>query len=122
MKYLSNKTNLKIYFNSVVKSVKKLGSRIISVEIIQRTSKSNKSDCRGVNEIIKDWYSKEHSSVFNKKIINLRVNKFIIEGSQYGDGLVLSRAQFMQGTSYSSICGQSIVFGFLQTLDKNSKS
>jgi hypothetical protein len=38
----------------------------------------------------------------------------VIDATQYGDILVLSKADYEQGTPHSSTCGQSIVFGIHQ--------
>jgi len=38
----------------------------------------------------------------------------VIDATQYGDILVLSKADYQQGTPSSPKCGQSIVFGIHQ--------
>ena len=48
-KYLRDKTNLQIFYNSVVKSVQKLASRITSIEIITRKPIPTSIDCRTID-------------------------------------------------------------------------
>ena len=76
-------------------------------------------DCRTIGQTIRDWYSPENSTYFEKTLSTLTVSSFVIEGSQYGDVLALAKAAFMQGTKYSDTCGQSIVFGILEEYTSN---
>lgn len=70
-----------------------------------------KEDCRSADLRIQDWYTYGDNEYYNKTLTDLRVTKFVIEATQYGDVLVLSNAEYQQGTNRSSKCGQSIVFG-----------
>lgn len=103
----------------MIKDVSALGSTITSIQIITR--KQTKEDCRPADARIKDWYSTSESEFYSKSILDLKVNKFIIEASQYGDILVLANAGFLQGNQHSSTCGQSIVFGLHQEYSNSSK-
>lgn len=96
----------------MIKNVDKVANQIRSVNIITRNVL--KEDCRSANLRIQDWYTYGDNEYYEKVENTLKINKFVIEATQYGDILVLSNTDYLQGTNRSTICGQSIVFGVHQ--------
>ncbi len=112
---------LKVYYNAVPKLVTKAGRSIASVLIVQRTPKANAATER-LSVVVGDWYSPEPSALFGKRMVNLRgasgKNPVVIDATEWGELLVLSRAAYMQGVEASealpektnAACGQAIVY------------
>lgn len=72
-----------IYYDTMVKSVQKQGSRIVSVEIIQRLpiameGVQAREDCRYFYESVQDWYTREPSQYHRKVVSKIMINNFII--------------------------------------------
>jgi hypothetical protein len=120
---------LRIFKNTVVKAIKTEGKRIVSVTVIQRTSKG--TEPVRLSEQIKDWYSPNDSATFNKKTLRLAAptksassgaNYFpvVIDATEWGEGLVLSGSNYLQGIERNDsapvgqgsqeTCGQAIVY------------
>ena len=125
--------NTRIFYNTVVKRVKKdtSGRRIIQIDAIQRTSHPNATEerCRFLSEELPDWYSPNDSPWFTKVQLSFTNFSFVVEGTSWGEILILSNASYLQGLMEqfdgdisgigNSTCGQKITFGFLmQLLDK----
>jgi hypothetical protein len=120
---------LKIFKNSVVKSVRSENQRITEVTIVQRTAKGNEP--LRLSDQIKDWYSTRDSKTFTKKVITLTGPQrstdngspffpVVVDATEWGDALVLSGASFLQGMEKNDhapvgqgsqeTCGQAIVY------------
>lgn len=119
----------RIFYNTVVKRVHKddSGRRIVQVDAIQRTPQQPSSDrCRFLSEELPDWYSTADSAWFTKKELSFTNVAFVIEGSSWGEVLVLSNASYLQGLMErfdgdtsgvgNATCGQSFTFDFLEQL------
>jgi hypothetical protein len=121
--------NTRIFYNTVIKSVTKdrSGRRITQVDAIQRTPRQPTADrCRFLSEELPDWYSQEDSAWFTKTQLSFTNISFVIEGTSWGEVLVLANASYLQGLSEkfdgdtsgvgNSSCGQSFTFDFLEQL------
>ncbi|KAK6169236.1 hypothetical protein SNE40_020321 [Patella caerulea] len=118
--------NLKIYYNTVIKSVDKLERMIISVEAIRRTINPPFHPwTTRLSDELPDWYSTDESEYYSKEIINFipkfpRQYPIVIEATEYGDVLALSEASYRIGVespeeeSNTTIenCGQCVTFPF----------
>ncbi|CAF1242726.1 unnamed protein product [Adineta steineri] len=126
---LLNKT--RIFYNTVIKHIKKdvTGRRIIQIDAIQRTPRQSSSErCRFLSEELPDWYSEEDSAWFTKTQLSFTNISFVIEGTSWGEVLVLSNASYLQGLMEkfdgdtsgigNSTCGQSFTFDFLEQLQE----
>lgn len=126
------KDNLELLTHAVVKSIKTTanGKQITEVHLIQRIPRlkgiSNGYD-RLPSKDIPDWYSYNSSSRFYKRSIIIRPinNKrmIVIDATEWGEGLVLSGADYLQGVDKSDGAlesddqqGQAIVFDFAQEI------
>ena len=132
--YVNKQKNLKVFLNSVVKKAFSKAKHIESIQIIQRKAKTGTGYERFLSQDLSDWYSKEESQHFSKKVIRL-VSKskdkraIFIDASPFGDLLVLSAAKFLQGAesedgstnSFTSLdtCGQATVFPFAMELSQS---
>ncbi|CAF1129665.1 unnamed protein product [Adineta ricciae] len=121
--------NTRIFYNTVIKRINKdaSGRRIIQIEAIQRTSiQSSTERCRFLSEELPDWYSPIDSAWFTKTQLLFTNMVYVMEGSSWGEVLVLSNASYLQGLMErfdgdtsgvgDSTCGQSFTFDFLQQL------
>jgi len=121
--------NTRIFYNTVIKRVTKdeSGRRIIQVDAIQRTPRQTSTEsCRFLSEELPDWYSQEDSAWFTKTQLSFKNISFVIEGTSWGEVLVLSNASYLQGLMErfdgdisgigNSTCGQSFTFDFLEQL------
>ncbi|CAF4116142.1 unnamed protein product [Rotaria sp. Silwood2] len=123
--------NTRIFYNTVIKHITKdsSGRHIIQIDAIQRSVRQTSSErCRFLSEELPDWYSQEDSLWFTKTELSFRNISFVIEGSSWGEVLVLSNASYIQGLMEqfdgdtsgigNSTCGQSFTFDFLEPLSK----
>ncbi|MEN9826477.1 MAG: hypothetical protein RI953_2222, partial [Pseudomonadota bacterium] len=113
---------LKVYLNTVVKSVETKDRRIIAVKAIQRTPVTGKGYERYFSEDISDWYSTENSKNFTKTVFNFKGSietqmPIVIDATEFGDVLVLSGSPWLQGTedadgslNNNDTCGQATVY------------
>ncbi|CAF4116153.1 unnamed protein product [Rotaria sp. Silwood2] len=121
--------NTRIFYNTVIKHITKdsSGRHIIQIDAIQRSVRQTSSErCRFLSEELPDWYSQEDSLWFTKTELSFRNISFVIEGSSWGEVLVLSNASYIQGLMEqfdgdtsgigNSTCGQSFTFDFLEQL------
>ncbi|CAF1396674.1 unnamed protein product [Rotaria sordida] len=120
--------NTRIYYNTVIKRVKKdvSGRRITQIDAIQRTSQQTEERCRFLSEELPDWYSPNDSAWFTKTELSFTNLSFVIEGTSWGEVLVLSNASYLQGLMEqfdgdiscigNSTCGQAFTIGFLEQL------
>lgn len=120
---------LKVFKNTVIKSIRTSGRRIDSVTIIQHIA--NGTPPERLSAQIRDWYSTTSSSAFNKKVFRLGAptrssesgNPYfpvVIDATEWGEGLVLSGANYLQGIERNDsapvgqgsqeTCGQAIVY------------
>ncbi|UJR33832.1 hypothetical protein I4U23_021256 [Adineta vaga] len=120
---------IRIFYNTVIKRINKdeSGRRIIQIDAIQRTPIQSSSErCRFLSEELPDWYSSTDSAWFTKTQLTFTNLSFVMEGSSWGEVLVLSNASYLQGLMErfdgdtsgmgDSTCGQSFTFDFLQQL------
>ena len=120
--------NTRIFYNTVVKRVKKdaSGRRITQIDAIQRTARPEQQRCRFLSEELPDWYSSNDSIWFTKQQLIFTNVSFVIEGTSWGEILALSNASYLQGLMEqfdgdtsgigNATCGQKITFGFLMQL------
>jgi hypothetical protein len=120
--------NIRIFYNTVIKRVTKdaSGRRITQIDAIQRTPRETEERCRFLSEELPDWYSPDDSAWFTKTELSFTNISFVIEGTSWGEVLVLSNASYLQGNmelfdgDISGIgnptCGQTFTFCFLEQL------
>ena len=123
--------NTRIFYNTVIKRVHKdvSGRRITQIDAIQRTSKSGEERCRFLSEELPDWYSLDESAWFTKSQLSFTNLSFIIEGSSWGEVLVLANASYLQGLMEqfdgdisgigNPVCGQETTIDFIQQIHEN---
>jgi hypothetical protein len=115
--------SLKVYYNAVIRSSTKTGSRITQITAIQRTPKGSTTGYEGdYSDNIVDWYSASPSHRFDKQTIVFNNFKVAIEATEYADVLMTSAypSQVSQGVETPdetsdetvSVLGQSMVFPF----------
>lgn len=126
---ISDEPNLKLFLNTVVKSVQTKGRQIESVSAITRTPVKGNGYERYLSEDIADWYSSDNSKNFVKTPVNFvgRNNSMpvVIDATEFGDVLVLSDAPWLQGTEASDgalendndVCGQATVYPIAAVLN-----
>jgi hypothetical protein len=91
--------NLRIFYNTVIKHISKdvSGRRITTIDAIQRIPIEAENRCRFLSEELPDWYSYNDSLWFNKTKLSFTNISYVIEGTSWGEVLVLSNASFLQG-------------------------
>ena len=120
---------LKVFRNTVVKSVRTEDQRITSVTVIQHNEIG--APPLRLSEQIKDWYSSKDSSRFRKTIYTLNAAQkstnngkeyfpVVIDATEWGEILVLSGSSYLQGMERNDAapvgqgsqetCGQAIVY------------
>jgi hypothetical protein len=113
--------NLKVYCNTVPKSVVKSGRQITAVSAIVRSSPGGQADGSCGNEIydsalsntLPDWYSPADSARHKKKIVEFKGNAgfpVVVDATEWGEVLALSDAEYTQGLPGNETCGQAIVY------------
>ena len=120
---------IRLFSNTVIKRVIKSenGRRILQVDAVQRTANpSSTNKCRFLSEELPDWYSTDDSPWFNKSQLSFTNLSFVIEGTSWGEVLVLANASYLQGAmeqfdgdtsgAGNPFCGQSFTFDFLEQL------
>jgi hypothetical protein len=126
---LSKFSNLKVLYNTVVKTTKRdpLSNQIVGITAIQRTPKGDRTGYENLfSTDVLDWYNRSDSENFTKEIIHFSLPKIVIEASEYMDVLVTSGVEFSQGVEYpnelsdtvDSTCGQSTVYPFYMSYEK----
>ena len=120
--------NTRIFYNTVIKRVTKdvSGRRITQIDAIQRTPSSTEQRCRFASEELPDWYSPNDSPWFTKTQLSFTNFSFVIEGTSWGEILVLSNASYLQGLMEEfdgdisghgdPTCGQAITITYLEQL------
>jgi len=120
---------LKVFLNTVVKSVETKEKQIVSLSAISRTAARGTGYERYLSEDIADWYSNKDSSNFSKATLTFlgRDGKMpvFIDATEFGDVLVLSGSQWLQGTedadgslqNDNDTCGQAIVYPIAAVLN-----
>jgi hypothetical protein len=125
-------TNLTVLLNTVVKRVETETTqgrkRIRSVTAIQRTPRAGVTwggYDRRLSEDMQDWYSTASSARYTKTVTTITSNRaggpVVVDATELGDVLVLSRAAYLQGVESSDggtqanneTCGQAVVFPFV---------
>jgi hypothetical protein len=120
--------NLKVFLNTVVKSVEVKDRRIVSLKAIQRKVKSGTGYDSFFSQDVTDWYSPSNSKQFTKSVLTFRGkgNSFpiFIDATEFGDVLVLSGSPWLQGTedvdgslSNNDTCGQATVYSIAANLN-----
>ena len=123
---------LTVIHNSVIKRVETGPRRLASLTAIRRFPKElsfNGYD-RLPSEDLADWYCETPSNRFDKQVVRI-TGKVFVEATEWGELLALSGADYLQGVDQSDgsidtdqnahdSCGQSIVFGFAQRLNKSA--
>jgi hypothetical protein len=120
---------LRVFKNTVVKSIKTERKRIVSVTVIQRSSGG--STTARLSEQVQDWYNPQSSAKFSKKVIRLAAPDkksqsgaeyfpVVIDATEWGEALVLSGSNYLQGIERNDnapvgqgtqeTCGQAIVY------------
>ena len=122
--------NTRIFYNTVIRHVIKDASnrRITQVDAIQRTSRQTDERCRFLSEELPDWYSQDDSAWFTKTQLSFTNISFVIEGTPWGEVLVLSNASYLQGLMEQfdgdisgigdATCGQEVTIDFLERLQE----
>lgn len=120
---------LKVFLNTVVKSVETKERQIVSLSAISRTAVQGTGYERYLSEDIADWYSNQDSKNFSKATLTFlgRDDKMpvFIDATEFGDVLVLSGSQWLQGTedadgalqNNNDTCGQAIVYPIAAVLN-----
>jgi hypothetical protein len=126
---INDEPYLKVFLNTVVKSVTTKGRQIESLTAITRTPVKGDGYERYLSEDILDWYSPSNSKNFIKTTTNFigRNNSMpvVIDATEFGDVLVLSGSSWLQGTEASDgalendndTCGQAIVYPIAAVLN-----
>ncbi|MEN9529295.1 MAG: hypothetical protein RI932_1168 [Pseudomonadota bacterium] len=120
---------LKVFRNTVVKSVRTENERITAVTVIQRSNIGTPPS--RLSEQVEDWYSTKDSPNFKKKVITLAAPQksaangqkyfpVVIDATEWGEVLVLSGSSYLQGMERNEnapvgqgaqeTCGQAIVY------------
>lgn len=128
---INNEPYLKVFLNTVVKSVSTKGRQIESLTAITRTPVKGSGYERYLSEDIADWYSSSNSKNFIKTTTTFvgRNNAMpvFIDATEFGDMLVLSGSEWLQGTEASDgalendndTCGQAIVYPIAAVLNSS---
>lgn len=131
-KIINSLPNLRVFYNTVIKSVQSIGNIIESVSAVQRFERVTFSQWTYLlSETIHDWYSLNDSALFTKQVLTFtRITKgtpVIIDGTEFGDILVLSNAAFRQGvevptedsSTVNDICSQRFTIPFYIKYEQN---
>ena len=125
---LPETNNTRIFYNTVIKRVIKdpTGRRIIQIDTIQRAPRQTAERCRFLSEELPDWYSKNDSAWFTKTELSFTNFQFVMDGTSWGEVLVLSNASYLQGVMEqfdgdtsgvgNATCGQAFTIDFLEQL------
>lgn len=119
---------LRVFLNTVIKSVATKERQILSVSTITRTPVKGTGYERYLSEDIADWYSTRDSSNFIKTPLTFtgRDGKMpvLIDATEFGDVLVLAGSPWLQGTEdadgaleNNDTCGQAIVYPIAAVLN-----
>jgi hypothetical protein len=120
---------LKVFLNTVVKSVETKDKQIVSLTSISRTSIQGTGYERYLSEDLADWYSSKDSKNFVKTTLTFRGRDgkmpVFIDATEFGDVLVLSGSPWLQGTESTDgaiendndTCGQAIVYPIAAVLN-----
>jgi FAD-dependent oxidoreductase family protein len=124
---------LTVFRNTVVKrvDVDEARGRVLCVEAIERKARPGVADKgydRRLSEDLADWYSRDESSRFEKRVLafgNRDDAIVFIDATEWGELLALADAPYLIGVEDedggargNEGCGQSIVFTFVQRLSK----
>lgn len=120
---------LKLFLNTVVKSVEVKDRRILSLKAIQRTAIKGTGYERFFSQDVADWYSEKESEFFKKSVLTFsgvpNLMPIFIDATEFGDMLVLSGSPWLQGTedqdgslNNNDTCGQAIVYPIGTVLNK----
>lgn len=123
---------IRIFYRTVVKRIIKdeTSRRIVQIDVVQREERSTETDrCRFLSDELPDWYSDNESQWFRKTSISFKNVSLVVEGSPWGEVLVLSNASYLQATMErfdgdtsgqgNQVCGQSFTFDFLEQLKQS---
>ena len=113
---------LKVFLNTVIKSVETKNKQIISLTAINRTPIKGTGYERYLSEDLNDWYSAQDSPNFRKTTLTFKGRgesmPVFIDATEFGELLVLSNSPWLQGTEHADgalthdndSCGQAIVY------------
>ncbi|WP_164503612.1 FAD-dependent oxidoreductase [Pleionea sediminis] len=131
---ITRERNLTVFYMTVVKSVeteiRNGKNQIVRVNAIQRTPRENVRNNgfdKRLSEDIWDWYDVRDSMRYTKTNLsfsNQNKTPVVIDATEFGDVLVLSRASYLQGVEVSEgstqilndQLGQAMVFPFYMRL------
>lgn len=125
---LPETNNTRIFYNTVIKRVMKdpTGRRIIQIDAIQRVPRQSAERCRFLSEELPDWYSNNDSAWFIKTELSFTNFQFVMDGTSWGEVLVLANASYLQGVMEqfdgdtsgvgNATCGQAFTIDFLEQL------
>ena len=117
---INSEANLKVFFNTVIKSTTQVGGRITGVTLISRSVDDLTAKTRPLSETLISWYQWPNMALNSQKIelIGENAPSIFIDASENGDLLVLSSEAFTtgaddEGSNLGSTCGQATVFPFV---------
>eukprot|EP00940_MAST-03C_sp_MAST-3C-sp2_P002834 g2834.t1 len=118
---IRKRANLRVLYNTVpIEAVTDDAERRIREMTFVRRTRVPGSTERRFSDDVADWYDAENDSdVWSKERVRIEVGSSVIDGTEFGDVLVLSNASWVQGneieeseTETRDQCGQCIVFPF----------
>ncbi|KAL3831763.1 hypothetical protein ACJMK2_023470, partial [Sinanodonta woodiana] len=132
-KTISSFTNLRVFYNTVIKSSRHNGTLLYAVYAIQRTQKEGVQQWSSLlSTTITDWYSYNESTMFTKQLLEFsRADgkpPVVIDATEFGDILAVSGAGFRQGVetpveesnTTDEKCGQRFTIPFYIKVDQNT--
>lgn len=132
---------LRVFKNTVVKSIKTERNLIKSVTVIQNTSVGTPP--LRLSDQVLDWYKTTDTPQFRKKVMVLAAPQkklqsgadyfpVVIDATEWGEGLVLSGSNFLQGIERNDsapigqgsqeTCGQAIVYPLALKLNETPQA
>lgn len=133
---IAKEPNLTLFYNTVVKRIETVqeGSiQAISISSVIGIQRSSSKFDKPLSEDMLDWYSPLDSVRYQKKMLKFTGGPIVIDGTEFGDLLPLSRAAYLQGydstdggvETLDDQCGQAFTFPFIEEasdLDENYKT
>jgi hypothetical protein len=117
---IKSEPNLKVFFNTVVKSSVQEDGKITGVTLISRPLEAVNQKTGPLSETISSWYKWPNLELNSQKIELIGENSpsIFIDASENGDLLALSSDAFStgaddEGINADSTCGQATVFPFV---------
>jgi hypothetical protein len=116
-----------VFRNTVPVEAETLGGAVAMVAAVQRAPApgSDALPCRFLSQELADWYNANASQYFTKQPLEFSARIFV-DASEWGELLALAGAPYLQGIDErfdgdtsgdgNDTCGQSVCFGFTQTV------